>query len=307
MNQNSTPSPATHEHTRVASHSSHLTADDGNEYPSPSTPEHNGSEIYDVFHTPRADNCDTYVDEIVTVNGQLTACFYDSALGVNAIIDESVVDPRDYTGQHVKLQGPFCYSPIHTLPTAVIDLKSAFYTGPVEVAVTQTSKTAMILGRPIVGKPVPTTVSPCQTSKTDRRSALHSTPTSGLPVSTKNRLRNLNIPRSKRELRRTLYEFKYYENRLIPNFRNLSAPLFDLLYLPGPPLMNWREDHSYAFRLLKWHLGQNPFARRGPRPSIPPSRLPVTVLRPDYRRASTAPGTPRAGIDLSNETSLMAG
>ena len=55
-----TPSPATHEHTRVVPHSNHLNADDGNEYPSPSTPEHNGSDIYDVFHTPRADNCDTY-------------------------------------------------------------------------------------------------------------------------------------------------------------------------------------------------------------------------------------------------------
>ena len=90
------------------------------------------------------------VNEIVRVGHKLTSCAYDTCLSYDSLIDESFVRPDEYTGEYISLQGPAYSTQIIKLPVAIINIKSAIYSGPIHAGVLKNSKIGLLLGAPIL-------------------------------------------------------------------------------------------------------------------------------------------------------------
>ena len=216
--------------------------------------------VHHVFSISSADKHNqfprSYVDEIVRINGRLASCTYDSGLSFEALVTQSKIDPRDYTGRYVRLQGPSHNSPIQQLPTALVNLSSALFTGPIEAAVIEGLQVDILLGRPIVGKQ--THCLPTPATYGSPRPTPNQTPLPH-PMSIKDKLRHARLPTTRLELRQTLGEFSNYQNTLIPNFRKITRPLFRLLNAPTSFPLSWDKLATDAFETLQQCLGQNPF------------------------------------------------
>ena len=88
------------------------------------------------------------VDELVRVNGKISACSYDTCLIFDSLVDESLVNSYEYTNEYVSLQGPSLDSEILRLRVAKIHVKSALFTGFIRSGVLKNSKIGLILGAP---------------------------------------------------------------------------------------------------------------------------------------------------------------
>ena len=178
-------------------------------------------------------------DEIVRIDGKPSSAEHDTGLSYPKVISDRLVNPSNYTGRHVKFQGPFPRSPTHKLPTAIVHLESTLFNGPIEAAVIKNGKIDALLGRPIVGK---CTSPPVRT---------HS------PVSIKNRLRHSPLPQTKSDLRHLLNEFRYYRKGLILDFGRIAQPLYQMLKIRDSPDLTWDDPTICTFHTLQRCLGTN--------------------------------------------------